>query len=85
MATISLNIDDSLLHGYGSKMEKEGKTLSKWLESLLTRELIRVKEEEKQGSLSTDAIIDSFHLKGSHKDVPVDEMGKGAIASAKYL
>lgn len=34
---------------------------------------------------STDLIIDSFHLKGPHKEVPADDMGKGAIASAKFI
>lgn len=84
MATITLNIDDSLLHRYSNKMKLEGKALSKWLETILTRELIRAKDEE-NGVLSTDLIIDSFHLKGPHKEVPADDMGKGAIASSKFI
>ena len=80
MATITLNIDDSLLHRYSNKMRLEGKALSKWLETMLTRELIRAKD-----GFSTDLIIDSFHLKGPHKEVPADDMGKGAIASAKFI
>ena len=46
MATITLNIDDSLLHRYSNKMRLEGKALSKWLETMLTRELIRAKDGE---------------------------------------
>ena len=80
MATITLNIDDSLLHRYSNKMRLEGKALSKWLETMLTRELIRAKDGE-----NDDLIIDSFHLKGPHKEVPADDMGKGAIASAKFI
>ena len=79
---MATNIDDSLLHRYSNKMKLEGKNLSKWLETMLTRELIRAKDEEND-MLSTDLIIDSFHLKGPHKEVPADDMGKGAIASAK--
>ena len=82
MATITLNIDDSLLHRYSNKMRLEGK--SKWLETMLTRELIRAKDGEND-VFSTDLIIDSFHLKGPHKEVPADDMGKGAIASAKFI
>ena len=80
MATITLNIDDSLLHRYSNKMRLEGK----WLETMLTRELIRAKDGEND-VFSTDLIIDSFHLKGPHKEVPADDMGKGAIASAKFI
>ena len=84
MATITLNLDDSLLHRYSNMMKLEGKALSKWLETMLTREHIRAKDEE-NGVLSTDLIIDCFHLKGPHKEVPADDMGKGAIASSKFI
>lgn len=82
MATITLDIDDALLLIYSKKVSAKGESLRKHLERLLAKELTLSRMEE---DLSVKTVVESFHLKGRHEEVPGDELGKNAVAKYKFL
>lgn len=83
MATITINIDDSLLQKFSSKNNLEAIDLNKHLESMLSNLLALSVHKKKTGDDAV-SIVKSFHLK-KRREIPAEEMGKGAVALEKYV
>lgn len=82
MASITLDIDDALLLGYSKKVAAKGEKLCKNLERLLVKKLMSFRED---AGMKANKVVESFHLRGDHREIPGDEMGKNAVAKQKYL